>query len=184
MLVVDIETMGLLHMKPLPPITCVCLYDAPKKQQHRLRMHQTSLFSAHAALIRELLDAAHIIVGYNAVLFDLEYLRRCLSVPMEVYTAWVRKCVDPFLAMRCALQRTCKLQILLTWNNLGSKTGTGGNAVQLAREGKWEELLDYCMVDVRLTHELCTLPWIFTPDGFKMRFDQVNSRCVLTLNTL
>ena len=171
MLVIDIETMGLLHMRPLPPITCVCMYDAVQKKEYKLRMPN----EAHASLICNLLRAARFIVGYNAVLFDLEYLRRSLHVPQPDYEAWVRKCVDPFMAMRCALHRTCKLQVLLQWNNLGSKSGTGSNAIQLAREGRWTELLDYCMTDVRLTHEICTLPWIFVPDGFKMRFDQVSS---------
>ena len=172
MLVLDIETLGLLFMTPLPPITCVCLYDEDTKRQYRLRMHRTPEYHANAALIRSLLRGARHIVGYNAVLFDLEYLRRSLHVPSEEHEAWVKKCVDPFLAMKCALQRTCKLQVLLQWNNLGSKTGTGGDAVQLAKDGRWDELLDYCMADVRLTHELCTLPWIFVHDGMKMRFDR------------
>lgn len=177
MLVLDIETMGLLHMRPLPPITCVCMYDATNKKEYKLRMPN----DAHATLIGNMLRDARFIVGYNAVLFDLEYLRRSLQAPQSDYDAWVRKCVDPFMAMRCALGRTCKLQVMLQWNNLGSKSGSGSNAVQLARDGHWTELLDYCMTDVRLTHEICTLPWIFVPDGYKMRFDQVYLSLFFTL---
>jgi hypothetical protein len=67
------------------------------------------------------------------------------------------KCVDPYVGLKRVLNCTSKLQKLLDSNNLGSKTGSGGDAIKLAQEGRFKELIDYCMMDVLLTHELCSL---------------------------
>ena len=157
MLAFDIETMGFLHTKPLPPITCVCLY-APGIE-YKLRFFKVSdeEFEANKVKLFELLDAAPCLAGFNAVHFDLEYIRVFFNVDI---TKWVLKCKDPFMAAKHILKNTCGLNFLLELNGMGAKTGSGGDAVLLAEQGQWDKLLDYCLMDARLTYDLCALPSI------------------------
>jgi len=128
--------------------------------------------------------------GFNAVRFDLPFIGRALSLSAEKVAGWAAKCIDPYLALYSANGKTCKLQRLLDLNGLGSKTGTGADAIMLARyvrravdeielecgrpltccrQGRTRELLDYCMTDVLLTHALCELPAIRVDDDVSIR---------------
>ena len=162
MLALDIETMGLLHHIPLPPITCVCLYDGTTDERVRLLFHgePPDRHAASAARLLHLLDSAPVLAGFNAVYFDLEYIRRYFGATDEQLHGWILKCVDPFMCMKHILGRTCKLNVLLALNGLGAKTGSGSDAIRLARAGKTRELLDYCLMDAILSWRVCMLPRI------------------------
>ena len=168
-LTLDIETLGLLHHDPLPEMTCVCLYDGD--QQHSLLFYGISAAEreANAQTLLKLLDEAPVLAGFNAVCFDLPFIGRSLRVKQQRVDAWVAKCVDPFLGMRSTAGRTCKLQRLLDLNALGSKTGSGSDAIGLALDGRKEELLEYCMNDVLLTHRLCMLDEVRLSETQSMR---------------
>ena len=162
MLAFDIETLGLLDEVPLPEITCVCMCDS-EGGTHSFQIWKHPDRIAHELAVLALLDAAETICGYNAVLFDLEFIRVGFvsSVSAERMTAWVRKCVDPYMCARHLTGTTCKMQHMLELNGLGSKTASGSDAIVMAREGRWEELLGYCLVDAELTLALCRLDWIY-----------------------
>ena len=158
MLTIDIETMGLMHHKPLPPMTCACLYDGTTEVRLLFVGIDERTFDDNASKLLALLDEAPVLAGFNAVLFDLPYIAKLLDIEYDRLEGWKAKCIDPYLGMRSTLHTTCKLQRLLDMNELGSKTGSGSDAIGLARDGKLQELLDYCMMDVLLTHALCNLP--------------------------
>jgi hypothetical protein len=165
MLAFDIETLGLLHESPLPEITCVCMCDDNSSEYCFQIWGSPDRLKNEEAVI-QLLNDTCTIAGYNAVLFDLEYIRRgfVTSISDEQMTAWVRKCLDPFMYALCISATPCKLQRMLEMNNLASKTASGGDAIVMARDGRWEELLSYCLMDAKLTLALCKLEWIhFTP---------------------
>ena len=169
-LTLDIETLGLMHHLPLPPITCACLYDGTTKYQFVLYKIPEDEYKKNCTELLQLLDAAPYLAGFNAVRFDLPYIAQQLEVTKLRLGSWVAKCIDPFIGMKSMLNQTCKLQRLLDLNNLGSKTGCGTDAIVLAKAGKMEELLEYCMMDVLLTHELCCLDQIRTSErkGLKL----------------
>ena len=160
MLAFDIETLGRLHEKPLPPITCVCLYDGVNEYKLRFLKVPDDEFERNKQIMLECLDSADCLAGYNAVHFDLEYIQRFFQVSSERVQAWVLKCIDPFMAAKYILKNTCSLNYLLGLNGLGSKTGCGSDAIALALQEKWGLLLDYCLMDARLTYDLCNLPEI------------------------
>lgn len=168
-LTLDIETLGLMHQKPVPPITCVCMYDGVTRYSYLLYGVSAETYAQNREAILQLLDGAERLAGYNAVRFDLPYLALEFGVERERLESWQTKCVDPYIGLKSALHCTSKLQALLDANDLGSKTGCGGNAIVLATEGKYEELLDYCMTDVLLTHELCLLDIIKVNDTHGIR---------------
>ena len=171
MLSIDIETLGRITDVPLPPITCICMYDAENGKRYSLRFWKLSNdgdeYKSNVATVLEKLDTASSIIGYNAVLFDLEYIKLTFGVPPEQMTAWVKKCVDPFMCAKYILRNTCKLNDMLALNNMGAKTGSGSDAIILAQEEKWQELMDYCIMDVILTFELTTADCIMFSDSLK-----------------
>lgn len=166
MIAIDIETLGKLEEVPLPPITCICMYDGITQQKYSLRFWKLSPdeIKKNIQIVIEVLDQADFIAGYNVVLFDLEFIRLSFQIPDAQMTRWVKKCFDPFMCSKFILKSTCRLGELLALNNLASKTGSGSEAIVLALEGKWDHLLDYCMMDTTLTYELCSSEWImFSP---------------------
>jgi len=152
----DIETLERLNVVPLPPITCICMYEDETKQQHKLRFWKLPLeeYESNKNIVINSLDKADCIVGYNAVLFDLEFIKQSFGISNEKMTRWVCKTTDMFMLCKYILKSTCKLDTLLTMNKLSNKSGSGKNAIVLANESKWEDLLDYCMDDTMLTYSL------------------------------
>lgn len=145
-----------LHVVPLPPITCICLYDQGTGQAHQLRFWKIDEdeYEKNKQSVLKLLDDARCIIGYNAVFFDLEFIKQSFGLDAKRMTRWVSKTVDLFMFGKYVLKTTCKLDTLLTLNKLSNKIGTGSDAIQLARDGRWEDLLKYCMMDTMLTYNL------------------------------
>ena len=171
MLAMDIETLGLMSEVPLPPITCACLYDGVTSTRLLLYGNDPAEAQANAAALLRALDEADCIAGYNAVYFDLVYVRTSLGATDEQLHGWIVKCIDPFMCLKHIVRRPCKLQYLLELNGLGSKTGSGSNAIELARQGRFEELLDYCLMDAVLTFQLCCLEEVRLSDQLVGRRD-------------
>jgi hypothetical protein len=160
MLAIDIETLGMLDETPLPDISCICMYDDDMNISLRFLDISEQEYRDSVQIVVNALDEADRITGYNIVLFDLEYIKQKFHISQEKMNAWVKKCVDPFMCAKYILRSTCKLQDLLSLNNLQSKTGSGKDAITLARNKEWEKLLSYCMMDTILSRQLCLLKWI------------------------
>ena len=160
-LAVDIETTGLDPR--VDDVTCACVYDAEGG------VARSFVFMRDGPGAREeflaLLDTAPRLCAFNGVRFDLPFLARRWGLAPERVGAWVRKLVDPFEASKLALNRTFSLDRLLAANGLSGKTGSGLHAVTLAREGRWDELADYCMHDTRMTHAAVALPALLLPEA-------------------
>ena len=99
-----------------------------------------------------ILDAAPRLCAFNGVRFDIPYIIKHWRLDPARAHDWVMKTVDVFEACKLGLQQTFKLSQLLAVNNMESKSGSGAEAVLLAREKRWEELGAYCMQDTRLTY--------------------------------
>ena len=134
MLALDIETEGLMYKIPLPPITCVCLYDGTNEHSFVFCHVSSALFLENKEKLLALLDASDSLVGFNAVLFDLEYMKRFFDLPHTQVDAWVHKTIDPFMCMKLQLGKTCTLKAMLAMNGLPSKSGSGLQAIRWAKE--------------------------------------------------
>jgi hypothetical protein len=186
MIAIDIETLGKLEEVPLPAITCICMYNGQTGEKYSLRFYQLSPeeIDANLKVVIEVLDKARFIAGYNVVLFDLEFIKKTFNISESRMTSWVRKCIDPFMYSKYLLKSTCKLNNMLAENDLASKTGSGSDAITLALEGKWEELLDYCMMDTTLTYDLCTLNWTSFSPVLKGKWDFESSNWIFQFRDL
>lgn len=175
MVAFDIETMGLNPLKER--ITAAAVYsgdglckvfvfkDEDKEADARLREEFISI-----------LDAAPRLCAFNGVRFDIPYIIKHWRLDPARAHAWVRKTVDIFESCKLGLRQTFKLAQLLSVNSLESKTGSGAEAVELARNGEWDRLAAYCLQDTRLTYlataQLGVMLPLHTPAGQRIVMDR------------
>jgi len=146
LLAFDIETTGLTDSDT---VTCVCGYDPARG----VRFGRCTPAGEACEEFLALLDAAPLLCAFNGVRFDVPFLARRWSVPAERAGSWVRKLIDPYEACKLVLGKTFSLDKLLAANGIACKTASGLEAVEMARGGRWDELLEYCMHDTVKTHQ-------------------------------
>lgn len=146
----DIETTGL---GPADTITCVAVCAGDWWLVWTVESDDLWSTSSH---IKEILDAAPLIYAYNGATFDIPFMQRCFGYSDETVGRWMAKLVDPLYAARAVLgcEACPKLAEVLALNGLEPKTASGADAIVMAREGRWKELVDYCVKDTALTREL------------------------------
>ena len=153
----DIETTGLKHHDT---ITVICAIEQAIShpevyKEHRFNVLETAKSSeAGLELCKEflgLVNGASKLVAYNGLAFDIPFVVRWANsygLVVDKY-AWDLKTIDFY---KIILRRTgihFKMQKLCENNALEvSKSGTGLDAVQWAKEGNYEKLMLYCMQDV------------------------------------
>jgi hypothetical protein len=174
MLAFDIETTGLDMERDR--ITCACAYDGCGTERAFIFEPEGSRRTDHPRdygfdggwgdpeAFMALLDAAPRLCAFNGVRFDVPFIARQWGVPDARVGGWMRKLFDPFEASRLALRRTFPLERLLQNNGLRGKTGSGLAAIAMARDGKFNELAEYCMHDTRVTHAASSLAEISLPE--------------------
>ena len=168
MLAFDLETSGLDPRKHL--ITCAAACD-PEAGLERVFIFARldagggelvpMLDSAEEFML--LLDAADRLCAFNGARFDLPFLQYQLGAAPARIAAWRRKLHDVFEGCKLALGVTFPLRDLLELNGLPGKTGSGADAIGLARAGDWARLGAYCLNDTRVTHQVSCLDRILLP---------------------
>lgn len=100
----------------------------------------------------QILESAPRLCAFNGIRFDIPYIIKHWKLDPGLAERWVRKTMDIFEACKLGLRQTFKLSQLLAVNSMESKTGSGAEAVELARQKRWDELGAYCLQDTRLTY--------------------------------
>jgi hypothetical protein len=159
MLAFDIETEGL--DSSVHGITCACAFDPDAGIERAFLFARGDSPEEFMAL----LDAAPRLCTFNGVHFDIPFIARRWGVDIGRVARWMLKLVDVYEASRLCAGRGFSLNALLMINGLQGKTGTGLEAVAMAREGRWDELASYCMHDTKMTHEVSRRPSIRLPIG-------------------
>jgi hypothetical protein len=151
MVAFDIETEGFDPLKER--ITAAAVYNGNglcKEFVFKGEDQATDLILRDEFL--SILDAAPRLCAFNGVRFDIPYIIKNWRLDPAKAHDWVRKTVDVFEACKLGLQQTFKLSQLLAINGMESKTGSGAEAVVLARNKEWDKLGAYCLQDTRLTY--------------------------------
>lgn len=157
MLSFDLETTGLNPRTDR--ITCAAAYDPDAGIDRAFLLGRGEDPSEFLAL----LDAADRLCAFNGARFDLAFLRHSLGVSAQRVRSWRLKLHDVYEGCRLGLGVTFPLDALLAANGLDGKTGSGKEAVVMARDGRWEELAEYCLDDARATHRVSSLARITLP---------------------
>jgi DNA polymerase elongation subunit (family B) len=98
----------------------------------------------------ELLKHADLIIGYNHIWFDLPVLQKYADFDLLKLP-----CYDIMLKVEQKIGTKLRLNDLCKANFEGDlKTDSYSVYRHYHRDGKWLELIDYCMNDVRLTEQL------------------------------
>jgi hypothetical protein len=174
MLAFDLETSGLNPREAL--ITCAAVCD-PEAGVERVfffaRLDNTKLVPVldDAEEFMLLLDRADRLCAFNGARFDLPFIRHQLGADPARVARWRLKLHDVFEACKLALGVTFPLSALLELNGLPGKTGSGADAIQLARQGDWASLGAYCLNDTRVTHRVSSLPRIRLPRTHSLSLD-------------
>lgn len=170
MLSLDIETMGLKNC----PVTMVCMYDQNRNFQVSYPFVTCQNCETGEITNEEqwkdwkdeiifLLNDADTICAFNGIEFDLPFLANYFEVEDEMLGQWICKTVDIFYAVKQLTNRWFKLSTLLEINDLESKSGTGIEAIEWAKNNEVEKLQDYCMQDTIMTWKLFHLEKVKIP---------------------
>jgi len=140
----DIETTGL---EVDAAVTCVCVVGKNRSWAW------TASRTKNKDEIVAVLDDAPFIMAFNGAWFDIPVLQRWLGLGHDVVGRWMAKLIDPHYAARGLLGTgaCARLAVILELNGLPCKTGSGAEAAQQARDGRWDELEAYCAQDARVT---------------------------------
>jgi len=143
--VLDIETKYTFREYADPKklgITVVGLYDY-RDRQSKVFVEQElpKLFS--------LVEASSYIIGFNVKSFDLPVLQGYYPGRINHFPTF-----DILDDIRLKISRRLSLNDLLFATLGKKKTGHGLQAIELYKEGKWEDLKRYCLDDVMFTKEL------------------------------
>ena len=174
MLTFDLETTGLDPATCL--ITCAAAYDPDAGLEQIFIMARLDERGEivpvldRAEEFMALLDGADRLCAFNGARFDLPFIQHQLGAAPERVRAWRLKLHDVFEACKLALDVTFPLKALLQLNDLPGKTGSGTDAIQLARDGNFLALGEYCLNDTRVTHRVSSLDRIRLPRARGIEF--------------
>ena len=131
-------------------------------------------------LVEELvfdMECAETLCAFNSASFDLPFLQVAFGLNPEFIQRCILKSFDVLDIARRGFKRTFSLNLALDlngWPQDNLKTGDGLGAVIQAREGRFEDLEEYCRQNSILTHSLSSLPVIMCPESYQWRRDHGN----------
>jgi DEAD/DEAH box helicase domain-containing protein len=129
-------------------VSILCIWDEREGRPYFYDDHTLS----EAA---ERLSAADLVVGFNSAWFDVPLIENHLLRNLPL-----REHLDLFSLVRSALDREGKsfkghgLGALASQTIGRGKNGESAHAPKLAGDGRWGELVSYCLEDVLLTRDL------------------------------
>ena len=97
----------------------------------------------------ELLSRTDQIIGFNTEGFDLPVLQKYVKTDLSRISS-----IDLLSYLKDALGRRIKLDNFVKATLGIGKSGHGLEAIEWYKQGKIKEIIDYCLMDVRLTRDL------------------------------
>jgi DEAD/DEAH box helicase domain-containing protein len=132
-------------------ISVVCVYSYA---QDRYFSFEENELSAAA----ELFNGAGRLVGFSSNRYDIPVLNGYFQkLRLSVENLWKKERIDLLEEIELATGERVSLSRLAEANLGEKKEQHGFEAIELYREGKMDELKEYCLKDVRLTKELYDL---------------------------
>ncbi|MBI4130787.1 ribonuclease H-like domain-containing protein [Candidatus Roizmanbacteria bacterium] len=146
-IVLDLETQKAFHhtehRKPEElGVSVVGVYSYETDKFRAFREHEfDELF--------RLIERSSLIVGFNVARFDLPALQPYYVGSLEKFPV-----LDMLEDVKTAIGRRIALDEFAKETLHAKKSGHGLMAINYFKEGKWDELISYCLDDVRITKAL------------------------------
>lgn len=145
-IIFDIETDGIITnvngKEVFPNIYVVCIYDS-----------KTDKFSSYTKeQLKDLwpiLESADLLIGYNNEFFDTPILNRYYSGDLSKISS-----VDLLSEIKKSLGRRLKLDSVAEATLGRKKTGHGLEAMEWWKQGRYDDVIKYCIEDVRITKDI------------------------------
>ncbi|MEW6610239.1 MAG: ribonuclease H-like domain-containing protein [Patescibacteria group bacterium] len=147
-IVLDLETqrefseIGGRNKVHLLGVSVVGTYDSEEDKYRAYREEELNE-------LEQKLSRKPMLVGFNIKGFDIPVLQPHLSLSLVSLPV-----VDIMDDLALSLGYRVSLESVARGTLGKGKTGHGLEAIRLYREGKWDELIEYCLQDVRLTKEI------------------------------
>ena len=160
MLAFDIETTGLDARQCKVTVVCTECYFTGERIAYEFARVEKEEPENYNSLITEMVqafDKASSLCAFNGVRFDIPFLHKAFNLSDVTVAGWLVKTTDILEACRLMFfgpRHTFGLNLLCERNGVPMKSSTGTQAIVMAKEGRWQDLLDYCADDVRI---LCNL---------------------------
>tara|TARA_B100001758_G_scaffold247962_1_gene269301 strand:+ start:32924 stop:33649 length:726 start_codon:yes stop_codon:yes gene_type:complete len=166
MLAFDIETTGLSALDG-HVITVICTEDfgtrAKKAYEFARFQDDPVVFHELRDCILEDFEKAPTLCAFNGHRFDLPFMAVALDIPVETVMRWKAKMSDIFEVCKKKWQHTFSLNLLCEANKIPVKISSGLHAVQMAADGKFDALREYCEYDVSILNMLYEKRFILNP---------------------
>ena len=144
--VLDLETQKLFSevdgKRHLLKVSVVGIYDYTSNKYEVFEEKEISRLESY-------LRSASFLIGFNIRDFDLEVLRPYMLMSLDGIPV-----LDLLEEVERARGHRVSLESIAQATLKEGKSGTGLEAVQLYREGRIEELKQYCLDDVRITQKI------------------------------
>ncbi len=123
-------------------ISCVCIYDSKTDEF-------TSYLQEDLHKLWPILEKADLLIGYNSEHFDLPLLNKYYQGDLSKI-----KHVDLLKEIRASINRRVKLDQVAEGTLGTNKSAHGLQAIVWWRQGKIDEIIKYCIDDVRITRDI------------------------------
>ena len=153
MLVFDIETTGLDPRDSKVTVVCTQDFESGEKRAYEFARYPEATEDLKRQMVQAF-DEAKSLSAFNGVRFDLPFLQQAFCLPSDTVLKWVCKTNDILENSRLLKNQTFKLDLLCSHNNLPLKSADGLAAIAMARDGRFDELRDYCADDVSILRDV------------------------------
>lgn len=129
-------------------LSVIAVWDSTDERTYLYDMRTIQALAHH-------LESADIVVGFNSQEFDIRAIEGVLNRKLRIRVhVDILQLVWTALRKKGARLKGNTLHDVATRTIGRGKTGEGTHAPQLADEGRWAELFQYCMDDVDITKEV------------------------------
>jgi DEAD/DEAH box helicase domain-containing protein len=145
-IVFDIETDGIIttvgSKEVFPNMHVVCIYDSETDKYSSYTQEQLKD-------LWPILEKADLLIGYNSDSFDIPILNRYYSGDLSKLAS-----LDLLDEIKKTLGRRLKMDSVAEATLGRKKTGHGLEAIEWWKQGRCDDVIKYCIEDVRITKDI------------------------------
>jgi len=145
-IIFDIETDGIItnvgSKQIFPNIFVACIYDSETDKY-------SSFTKEEFKDLWPILEKADLLIGYNSDSFDIPILNNYYSGDLSKIAS-----LDILSEIRNSLGRRVKLDSVAEATLGRNKTGHGLEAMEWWKQGRYDDVKNYCIEDVRITKDI------------------------------